>query len=161
MTLFNLLSAGLLVGATLVLSGGSGEIVIEKQRFVARDEKGQVIATVIMEQPLPAHNTSLAFDGPPAPGHAVLVEPMTFEDAGEFQCHWSKLIIICKTAEQEPAETRLVSGGYVRRLDAETVIVSDAPGDVAGDFSTFHDGRLVAFGVLDQSGATPWRYDAL
>ncbi len=63
MTLFNLLSAGLLVGATLVLSGGSGEIVIEKQRFVARDEKGQVIATVIMEQPLPAHNTSLAFDG--------------------------------------------------------------------------------------------------
>ena len=137
MTLFNLLSAGLLVGATLVLSGGSGEIVIEKQRFVARDEKGQVIATVIMEQPLPAHNTSLAFDGPPAPGHAVLVEPMTFEDAGEFQCHWSKLIIICKTAEQEPAETRLVSGGYVRRLDAETVIVSDAPGDGCRRFLYF------------------------
>jgi hypothetical protein len=161
MTLFNLLSAGLLLGATLVLSGGSGETVIEKQRFVARDEKGQVIATVTLEQPLPAHDTSLTFDGPPEPGHAVLVEPMTFEDTGEFQCHSSKLIIICKTAEQEPAETRLVSGGYVHRLDAETVIVSDAPGDVAGDFSIFRDGRLVAFGVLDHSGATPWRYDAL
>ena len=86
---------------------------------------------------------------------------MIFEDTGAFQCHWSKLITICKMAEQEPAETRLVAGGYVRRLDAETVIVSDAPGGVAGDFATFRDGRLVAFGVLDQSGATPWRYDAL
>lgn len=161
MTLFNLLSAGLLICAALVLSGGSSEPVVEKQQFAACDEKGQVIATVTMEQPLPAHDTSLTFDGPPEPRHAVLVEPMTFEDTGEFQCHWSKLIIICKTAEQEPAETRLVSGGYVRRLDAETVIVSDAPGDVAGDFSIFRDGRLVAFGVLDQSGATPWRYDAL
>ncbi|MFS0709943.1 hypothetical protein ABC417_04915 [Brevundimonas sp. 1P8-tot-C-2] len=161
MTLFNLLPAELFVAATLVLSGGCGEPMSEQQRFVARDEKGQVIATVTMEQPLPAHDTSLTFDGPPEPGQVVLVEPMTFEDTGAFQCHWSKLIAICKTDEQEPAETRLVAGGYVRRLDAATVIVSDAPGDVAGDFATFHGGRLVAFGVLDRTGATAWRYDAL
>lgn len=161
MTVFDLQAVRILVGATLVLGGCSDEPTSEQQRFVARDEKGQVIATVIMEQPLPAHDISLTFDAPPEPGHTVLVEPMTFEDTGAFQCHWSKLITICKTAEQEPAETRLVAGGYVRRLDAETIIVSDAPGDVAGDFATFHDGRLVAFGVLDQSGATPWRYDAL
>jgi len=162
MTMFDLPAVRILVGATLVLGGVCfDEHTTEQQRFVARDGKGQIIATVTLEQPLSAHDTSLTFDGPPEPGHTVLVEPMTFEDAGTFQCHWSKLITICKTAEQEPAETRLAAGGYVRRLDAETVIVSDAPGGVAGDFATFRDGRLIAFGVRDQSGATPWRYDAL
>jgi len=161
MTMFDLPSVRILVGATLVLGGCSDEPTTEQQRFVARDEKGHVIATVTIAHPLPAHDTSLTFDGPAEPGHTVLVEPMTFEDAGAFQCHWSKLITICKTAEQYPAETRLVAGGYVRRLDAETVIVSDVPSGVAGDFATFRDGRLVAFGVLNQSGATPWRYDAL
>nr|WP_314438022.1 hypothetical protein [uncultured Brevundimonas sp.] len=159
--MFDLQAVRILVGATLVLGGCADKPTTEQQRFVARDEKGQIIATVTIEKTLPTHDTSLTFDGPPEPGHSIFVEPMTFEDSGAFQCHRSKLITICKTAEQDPPETRLVAGGYVRRLDAETVIVSNAPGGVSGDFATFRDGRLVAFGALDQSGATPWRYDAL
>lgn len=146
----------------MVLSGCSHEHPSDQQRFVARDEKGQIIATVTMEQPLPARDASLTFDGPSGSERAVsIVQPMTFETTGAFQCHWSSLIVICKTAEQAPTEARTAEGRYVRRLDGETVLVSDAPGGVAGDFATFREGRLIAFGVLDQSGATPWRYDAL
>jgi len=162
MTLFNMHAVRILVGATLVLGGCSDEPTSEQQRFVARDETGQVIATVTIEQPLPTHDSSLTFAGPSGSEQAVsMVQPMAFEATGAFQCHWSSLIVICRTAEQEPAEARTVEGRYIRRLDAETIIVSDIPDGVAGDFATFRDGRLVAFGVLDQSGATPWRYDAL
>jgi len=71
MTMFDLRAVRILVGATLVLGGCSDEPATEQQRFVARNEKGQVIATVTMEQPLPAQDTSLTFDGPPEPGHTV------------------------------------------------------------------------------------------
>ena len=162
MTLFNLLPVGLLASATMALSGCSGEPVIEQQRFVARDEKGQIIATVTMKQPLPAHDTRLTFDGPSGSEQAgSMVQPMVFEATGAYQCHWSSLIVICRTVGHGPVEARTVEGRYIHQLDAETVVVSDMPGGIAGDFATFRDGRLVAFGVLDQSGATPWRYDAL
>jgi hypothetical protein len=65
MTSFDLQAVRILVGATLVLGGCSDEPTTEQQRFVARDEKGLIIATVTMEQPLPAHDTSLIFDAPP------------------------------------------------------------------------------------------------
>lgn len=162
MALFNLLPIGIVAGTSLVLSGSSGQPASEQQRFAAHDETGHVIATVTMAQPLPAHDTSLNFKGPSESAQpASMVQPMVFEATGAFQCHWSSLIVICRTAEHTPAEARTTEGRYVRRLDAETVLVSDTPGGLAGDFTTYRDGRLIAFGVLDQSGATPWRYDAL
>jgi len=84
---------------------------------------------------------------------------MTFEVAGAFQCHWSSLIVICQTAEQNPVLAQTDEGRDVRRLDAETILVADRPGSMAGDFATFRSGRLVAFGVRDEMGKEPWRYD--
>jgi hypothetical protein len=128
--------------------------------FVALDSEGAVIATVTLQQPLPPHDTSFTFTGPSASGQpATIVWPMTFEVAGAFQCHWSTLIMICQTSERSPAPTRVEGGGYVRRLDSETILVANEPGGSAGDFATFRNGRLVAFGVRDEAGKEPWRYD--
>lgn len=131
-----------------------------REEFVALDDQGAVIATVTLRQPLPPHDTSLTFTGPSAPGQpATTIQPMTFEVAGAFQCHWSALIVICQTGEQNPAPAQTEEGREIRRLDAETIFVASAPGSSAGDFATFRNGRLVAFGARDETGKQPWRYD--
>ena len=128
--------------------------------FVALDDQGAVIATVTLPQPLPPHDTSFTFTGPSASGRpSTTVQPMAFEVSGAFRCHWSTLITICETGERNPAPARLEGGGHVRRLDAETILVANDPGGSAGDFATFRNGRLVAFGVRDETGKEPWRYD--
>lgn len=140
--------------------GACASATPSREEFVALDDQGAVIATVTLQQPLPPHDTSLAFTGPSASGQpATTVQPMTFEVAGAFQCHWSTLIMICQTGERSPTPARVEGGGYVRRLDAETILVADEPGGSAGDFATFRNGRLVAFGVRDETGKEPWRYD--
>ena len=130
------------------------------EEFVALNEQGAVIATVTLQQPLPPHDTSFTFTGPSASGQpSTTVQPMTFEVAGAFHCHWSTLIMICESGERNPVPARVEGGGYVRRLDAETILVANEPGGSAGDFATFRNGRLVAFGVRDETGKEPWRYD--
>ncbi len=140
--------------------GACASATPSREEFVALDDQGAVIATVTLQQPLPAHDTSYTFTGPSASGQpSTTVQPMTFEVAGAFQCHWSTLVMICQTGERDPAPARVEGGGYVRRLDAETILVANEPGGSAGDFATFRNGRLVAFGVRDETGKEPWRYD--
>ena len=47
----------------------------------------------------------------------------------------------------------------INNSGAETILVANEPGGSAGDFATFRNGRLVAFGVRDETGKEPWRYD--
>lgn len=151
------------IWATVVAYAALGACVSatpSHEEFVVLDEQRAVIATVTLQQPLPPHDTSYTFTGPSASGQpATIVRPMTFEVAGAFRCHWSTLIMICQTGERNPAPARVEGGGYVRRLDAETILVANKPGGSAGDFATFRNGRLVAFGVRDETGKEPWRYD--
>lgn len=152
------------IWATVVAFAALGACVNatpSREEFVALDDQGAVIATVTLQQPLPPHDTSFTFTGPSAyaSGTAGTVQPMTFEVAGAFQCHWSTLIVICQTGERNPAPAETAEGRDVRRLDADTILVASRPGSLAGDFATFRNGRLVAFGVRDETGKEPWRYD--
>lgn len=145
-------------GALAALSG-AGQAAADPACFISVDKEGRIIATVTLEQRLPPYDTALVFTGPYS-DPASISRPMTFETASAFRCHGSDLIVICQTAEQTPAQARISGGGYVRRLDADTILVSDTPGGMAGDFATFKNGQLVAFGVMDETGTTGWRYDA-
>jgi hypothetical protein len=140
-----------------VALGACASATPSRDKFVALDDQGAVIATVTLQQPLPPHDTTFVFED----GGTQMTRPMTFSVAGAFQCHWSTMIMICQTGERNPAPAPLEGGGYVRRLDAETILVTDEPGGSAGDFATFRNGRLVAFGVRDEAGNEPWRYDLL
>lgn len=144
----------------LAAVGACASVSSAGARFVALDDQGTLIATVTLPQPLPHHDTSFTFTGPSASGQpSTTVQPLAFEVSGAFRCHWSTLVTICETGERNPAPARVEGGGYVRRLDAETILVANEPGGSAGDFATFRNGRLVAFGVRDETGKEPWRYE--
>lgn len=147
-------------GAIAALSGCATQSVAGPDHFVAVDEQKHLVATVLLEQPLASFDTSLTFAGPPGPGpSASIVLPMKFEVAGAFLCLRSSLIVICRTAEHAPPQARTEDGSYVRRLNTDTILVSDTPEGFAGDFARFRNQRLIAFGVMDDAGAEAWRYD--
>ena len=136
--------------AALAACSGSG-----RERFIAKDEAGRTIASVTLEHPLPTHDTSLVFED----GEASLTRPMTFETAGAFQCHWSDLVMICRSEAVAPDEVRVDGGGYVRRLSSNTILVANESGGLSGDFSRYQGARLVSFGVMDETGTVGWHYD--
>lgn len=140
------------IGVMVALAACSG---LGRERFVARDEAGRTIASVTLEQPLPTHDTTFVFED----GKASLTRPMTFETAGDFLCHWSDLVIICRSEALAPGEARVDGGGHVRRLSSDTILVANESGGHSGDFSRYQDGRLVSFGVMDETGAVAWHYD--
>ena len=142
----------IILGVIVALGAWSGS---GRERFVAKDEAGRTIASVTLEQPLPTHDTTLVFED----GEASLTRPMTFETAGAFQCHWSDLVMICRSEALAPDEARGDGGGYVRRLSSDTILVADESGGLSGDFSRYQDGRLVSFGVMDETGTVGWHYD--
>lgn len=147
-----------LIVATLAAGGGHTRDRVAS--YVAVDEVGGVIATIQMKRPLPLQDTSFEFTGPDAKGRpATIVLPMTFEVAGQFQCHWSALIVICSTDAVNPAPARTQEGREIRRINESIILVANSPGDLSGDFATYKDGQLVAFGVRDDAGNEPWRYD--
>jgi hypothetical protein len=141
-----------ITGVMFALAAWSGS---GRERFIAVDEAGRTIATVTLEQPLPTHDTTFVFED----GEHTLTRPMTFETAGAFQCHWSDLVMICRSEAVTPPEARVDGGGYVRRLSSNTVLVAVERGGLSGDYSRYHDGRLVSFGVMDETGAIGWHYD--
>lgn len=140
--------------------GGCAEDPPRKRDFVAMDDRGDIAATVTMEHPLPPQDTSLTFAGPSVDGRPSLtVQPMTFETAGAFQCHWSTLVVICSTEEQDPAPAKTDEGLEVRRIDENTILVASTLGGLDGDFAQYRDGKLIAFGTRDELGQEAWRYD--
>lgn len=141
-----------MLGVIVALAACSG---FGRERFVAKDEAGRTIASVTLEQPLPAHDTTLIFDD----GGASLTRPMSFETAGAFECHWSDLVMICRSEAAAPDEARVEGGGYVRRLSSDTILVANESGGRSGDFSRYQNGRLVSFGVMDETGTVGWHYD--
>ncbi|WP_417232541.1 hypothetical protein [Brevundimonas sp.] len=151
-----------LLGASAALVGGACQDAGNRERYVSRDETGKVIASVTLDQPLPDRDTTFVFDDSPSASgdSAPLTRPMTFLVAGAFRCHWSDLITICQTTEPTPTRVPIEGGGYVRRLSDDTILVSNTATGLSGDFSTFRGEKLVAFGVMDETGSVPWRYDA-
>lgn len=141
-----------ITGLMVALAGCFGSV---RDRFVAKDEAGRTIASVTLEQPLPKHDTTLVFED----GEASWTRPMTFETAGAFQCHWSDLVMICRSEAVAPGEARVDGGGYVRRLSSNTILVANESGGLSGDFSRYQGGRLVSFGVMDETGTVGWHYD--
>ena len=141
-----------ITGVMFALAAWSGS---GRERFIAVDEAGRTIASVTLEQPLPTHDTTLVFED----GEHTSTRPMTFGTAGAFQCHYSSLVTICRSEAIAPDEAPVEGGGYVRRLSSNTILVAIEKGGLTGDFSRYQDGRLVSFGVMDETGTVGWHYD--
>lgn len=145
-------ASALLTALTFVLGGCAGAT---HQVFqYARPSDGS-ISTVTLSLPLPDHDTGFVF----REGENGFARPLTYEVAGAFECHWSDLIVICRTGASSPPEAMTNDGRYVRRLADGTVLVANRSGGHSGDFARYDRGRLVAFGAVGDEGVVRWRYD--